>query len=408
MRHARPGRVLCLKNQTLQNLYEDGPELTDPLSRGIGGCLRDPDVRLVGPDGRRGTETALRPLSSFQPSMAATLRVVSGALVAAAVLLAAAAPTPAATLGTPTPLSPAPGASVQALPSFAWSAVAGAARYEFQFAADAGFNSPVLGRGEDQFFTRNTRATLKKTVPNSTYYWRVRAVSTDGSVSPWTVPQQLRKTWSAAPALQSPAYGAVVSHPSNPLVLRWSAVPYAAKYLVTIASDPMLGSAVGGQQNIETAGTVYAPRAVLLPPGTYYWGVTPLDSQGHRGVPSPVASFTWVWPTASAPSVQDLMAETEVFDPMFSWTPVLGAAKYELEVNPTADFSPGSKVCCDGSMIATSHAPTSMLKDNTYHWRVRALDAFGNADPTFLYIPGYEDNGLHPDYSMTWQRVALP
>lgn len=341
----------------------------------------------VGPDGRRGTETALRPLSSLISMAAIGNRVVSGALVAAALLLAAATSSPAATLATPTPLSPAAGASAQALPAFAWSAVAGAARYEFQVAADAGFNSPVLGRGEDQFFTRNTRATLKKTIPNGTYYWRVRAVSADGSVSPWSAPRQLQKGWTLAPALQAPAHGAVVSHPASPLVLRWSSVPYAAKYLVTIASDPLLGSAVGGQQNIEIGGTVFAPRALLLPPGTYYWGVTPLDAQGHRGVPSPVASFTWTWPTATAPVVDDLMSEPEVFDPFFSWTPVPGAAKYELEVNPTADFSPGSKVCCTGSIIATSHSPTSMLRDNTYYWRVRALDAFGNAGGWNLGTP---------------------
>lgn len=311
--------------------------------------------------------------------MAANLRVVSGALVAAAALLAAAAPTTAAPLATPSPLAPVAGASAQALPAFSWSPVAGAARYEFQVAADAGFNAPVLGRGEDQFFTRNTRATLKKTIPNGMYYWRVRAVSADGSVSPWSSPRQLRKGWTLAPALQAPAQGAVVSHPTNPLVLRWSPVPYAAKYLVTIASDPLLGSAVGGQQNIETSGTVYAPRALLLPPGTYYWGVTPMDAQDHRGVPSPVQSFTWTWPTTTAPTVTDLMTETEVFDPFFSWTPVAGAAKYELEVNPTADFSPGSKVCCTGTIIGSSHAPTTMLRDNTYYWRVRAMDAFGNA-----------------------------
>jgi hypothetical protein len=319
--------------------------------------------------------------------MAARFRVFSGALVAAVGLLAAAAPTPAATLGAPTPLSPADAATVQALPAFAWNAVAGAARYEVQFAADAGFNSPVLGRGDDQFFTRNTRATLKKTVPNGTYFWRVRAVAADGSVSAWSPPRSLRKAWTAAPALQAPAHGAVVSHPSNPLVLRWSPVPYATKYLVTIASDPLLGSAVGGQQNVETSGTVYAPRALLLPPGTYYWGVTPLDSQGHRGVPSPVASFTWSWPTSASTAVDDLMSEAEVFDPMFSWSPVPGAAKYELEINPTADFSPGSKVCCSGTIIATSHSPTSLLRDNTYHWRVRALDAFGNAGAWNLGTP---------------------
>ncbi|HET7856602.1 MAG TPA: hypothetical protein VFL41_09110 [Gaiellaceae bacterium] len=319
--------------------------------------------------------------------MASTIKTVSGALVAAAVLLAASASSAATPLATPAPLAPVSGASAQALPAFSWTPVAGAAKYEFQFAADSGFNAPVLGRGEDQFFTRNARATLKKTIPNGTYYWRVRAVSADGSVSPWSAPRQLLKAWTLAPALQAPAHGAVVSHPTSPLVLRWAAVPHAAKYLVTIASDPQLGSAVGGQQNVETSGTVYAPRALLLPPGTYYWGVTPMDAQDHRGVPSPVQSFTWTWPTATTAGVSDLMTETEVFDPFFSWTPVPGAAKYELEVNPTADFSPGSKVCCTGTIIGGSHSPTSMLRDNTYYWRVRALDAFGNAGQWNLGTP---------------------
>jgi hypothetical protein len=306
----------------------------------------------------------------------AALRVVTGAFAAFAALVFAA---PAAALDAPTLVSPAANAAVQALPPFAWDAVAGAERYEFALAADAGFNAPVLGMGEGQFFTRNTRGTVKKTLPNGTYWWRVRAVAAGGAVSPWTAPRPLRKAWSLAPTLLSPTQGAVATHPTTPLVLKWSPVAYAAKYLVTIASDPALGSAVFGQANVETQGTSYAPRALLLPPGTYYWGVVPLDSQGHRGTPSVVGSFTWLWPTATATNVGDLRVDTEVYDPMFSWDAVPGAAKYELEVNPAEDFSPGSKVCCAGSIIGTSHSPDRLLRDNTYYWRLRSLDAFGNA-----------------------------
>lgn len=327
----------------------------------------------------RSTGTALRPLSSIT-SMAA-LRVVTGALAATTALLLA-APAGAA-LEMPTLVSPAASASVQSLPAFAWNVVPGAAKYEFALAADAGFNAPVLGMGEGQFFTRNTRATVKKTLPNGTYWWRVRAVAASGAVSPWAAPRPLRKAWTAAPTLLSPTLGAVTSHPLTPLVLKWSAVPHAAKYWVTIASDPALGSAVLGQGNVETSGTSYAPRALLLPPGTYYWGVTPLDSQGHRGQPSTVGTFTWIWPTATPTSVGDMRVDEEVYDPVFSWDPVPGAARYELEVNPQEDFSPGSRVCCVGTgfptIIAPTHSPERNLRDNTYYWRVRAIDAFGNA-----------------------------
>jgi hypothetical protein len=325
-------------------------------------------------------------------SRRALTRITSGAvLVAALTVFAAAADArqqtlSAAAFATPTAVAPANGLVVDALPAFSWAAVAKADRYEFQLAADAGMNSPVLGRGDDQFTTRNTRATLKKTIPNGTYWWRVRALQANGTPSPWSPPRAIVKSWTSAPALQSPTHGALMVHPTHPLALRWSTVPRAAKYIVSIATDPSLGTLVSPKA--ETSGTVYAPRSTLLSPGTYYWGVTPVDAQGHRGAPSSVQSFTWTWPTSTAARVDDVFAAPEVFDPLFSWDPVAGAARYELEINPSVDFAPGSKVCCTSPVIGNSYAPTVVFKDNIYYWRVRALDTSGNpgvwnAGPTF-------------------------
>ena len=151
--------------------------------------------------------------------MAAKLTTLS-AFVAAAVILATATSALAvdnSPLTTPAPLSPAGGAVFDSVPPFAWSPVSAADHYEFQVAADAGFNSPVLGRGSDDFTTQNTRATLLKTIPNGTYWWRVRSVGANGSVSPWTAGRSFRKAWTAAAALQSPAGGAGLSFGTDPL-----------------------------------------------------------------------------------------------------------------------------------------------------------------------------------------------
>lgn len=319
-------------------------------------------------------------------------RITAGAvLVAVLTVFAAAADArqqalSAAAIASPTAVAPANGLVVDALPAFSWAAVPNADRYEFQLAADAGMNSPVLGSGDDQFTTRNTRATLKKTIPNGTYWWRVRALQANGTPSPWSPPRAIVKSWTSAPAPQSPTQGAIMVHPTHPLALRWSTVPRAAKYIVSIATDPSLGTLVSPKA--ETSGTVYAPRSTLLPPGTYYWGVTAVDAQGHRGASSPVQSFTWTWPTSTTARVDDVFAAPEVFDPLFSWDPVAGAARYELEINPSVDFAPGSKVCCTSPVIGSSYAPTVVFKDNIYYWRVRALDTSGNpgvwnAGPTF-------------------------
>jgi hypothetical protein len=74
----------------------------------------------------------------------------------------------------------------------------------------------------------------------------------------------------------------------------------------------------------------------------------------------------------------DLVPAAEVIDPLFAWKPVPGAVRYEVEISPSQDFAPGSKACCDQPMIGTSFAPTKVLKNNGYYWRVRAIDADGN------------------------------
>ena len=105
-----------------------------------------------------------------------------------------------AAVGPPVQTSPAAGAVVEFLPSFAWTPVAAADKYEFQIAADPGMNSGVLGGGKDDFFTKNTRATLLQTVPNGTYYWRVRAARVDGSISALELGRSFTKQWDLQPA----------------------------------------------------------------------------------------------------------------------------------------------------------------------------------------------------------------
>ncbi len=324
----------------------------------------------------------------FTPSRKKT----SISFCAAFLLLALAAPAQAAP-PTPALLSPANGAVVPSLPAFAWYPSRGAHHYEFQVSADAGFNSPVLGYGNDRFFTGNTRATLKKTIPNGTLWWRVRAATEAGAVSPWSAVRSVKKAWTSAPTLLSPAYDATLTYPSSPFKLSWSPTPGAAKYVVTLATDPALGSPVWTP--VETAAAQFS-RAPALAPGRYYWGVTPIDAQGNSGKPSSVGTFTWAWPTTTSTDLDDLVSALEVFDPLYSWNALPGAARYEVEVNSSSDFTPGSKVCCSGTTLGTAFASTVLFENNTYYWRIRALDQAGNAGVW----------NLGPDFVKTFDNVG--
>ena len=322
---------------------------------------------------RRSLRTAAR--RGRSPDL---LRAVLISLVALFALTLAGA-VEAGGVAAPRPSGPPSGAANAELPPFVWRAARGADSYEFQIAADRGFNSNIPGLRSSRFGTSNTRATITTAVPNGTYWWRVRGVTKSGQVSGWSAARSVRKTWTAAPQLRGPVNGARVAFPAQPLTLSWSPVQRAAKYLVSLATDQDLASLVDDKP-VETSGTSYAPS--LTPAGgkgkTYYWAVTPLDAKGNRGAQSRIASFVWEWPSQTTAKLTDLRAEPETFDPQFSWQPVAGAARYEVEVSHSSDFATGSKVCCDSAVIGTSYSPTQPLPDNTYYWRIRAVDVDGN------------------------------
>jgi hypothetical protein len=312
------------------------------------------------------------------------------ALVAIAVgLLASSSAARSTAVGTPAPVSPRSGVRVQALPSFSWRGVSGADHYEFALAADAGFNSPVLGSA-GRFTTKNTRATISQTVPNGTYWWHVRAISKTGAVGNWSGSRRVVETWNVAPRPLTPRNRSTVAYPS-PLVLTWGSVPGASKYDVSLATDPALGSLVTNEP-VETASTSLAP-AVPLHVGTYYWAVTPVDAEGNKGARSPVQSFQWSWPSvATNLAVHDLVGPSDVTDPsfgspfdtalylpQFSWSPVPGATRYELEINSDQTWAAGSRVCCTDTILRNVFTPRQTFKSNRYYWRVRAFDARGNA-----------------------------
>ena len=300
-------------------------------------------------------------------------RTITIAACAAALLLPAAA---AAAPKRPTLVAPAADANVQSVPAFTWNQVKRADRYEFQLAADPSFGS-IVGKGS--FQTRNTAASIDKSLADGTYYWRVRAINLKGDAGRWAT-RSITKGWTARPDLIAPASGAPVAFPSTPLVLRWTSVPRAYRYRVYIATDPGLGTLAVAERGgpINTSGTVYSP-AVSLPPGRYYWAVEAIDASSHRGARSAVGSFEWSWPSATGTAVSDLIDEPVVMDPHLAWNPVPGAVGYDVEVNYSEDWSVGSKVCCDAATPGTELSPTKILPNNVYNWRVRALDPDGNA-----------------------------
>jgi hypothetical protein len=295
-----------------------------------------------------------------------------GSLWLALAVLCVALPAAEAQARTDSPSTPAAPASASAYSTgvLRWSPVRGVDHYEFELAADSKFNSLVLG-STGHFSTRSTVATLAKTLQDGKYWWRVRAVGANGSISRWVV-RTLVKAWRSPPQLIAPADNASISFPSQPLLLSWRPVLGAVHYRVSIARDASLTSLISGSPATTTT-TSYIPPATLAE-GTYFWAVTPMDAENHDGARSAVRSFRWGWPSATQTSLRDLVDAQELFDPLLSWTPVPGAARYEIDVNFSQDFNSSSRVCCSSTTVATGYSPSKILANNTYYWRVRPIN----------------------------------
>ena len=290
-------------------------------------------------------------------------------------------------LKAPGVTAPANAATTDAVPVLAWKLVRGAVKYQVQIAVDKGFNPAVLDT-----FTLNQKFIAPKSAANGLYYWRVRAWNADNKSGAWSSIRTYTKKWAARSTLQSPANLAAISYPS-PVILRWSPVPGASQYLVSLASGSSLaGGAVDTQSGILSAldivwkdgdkpvGTFNTNMAVTIPlqPGTYYWQITPVDAEGHQGAPSPISTFTWDWPSTTTLHFEDISAKPQIVDPRLSWDAIPGAGSYEVEINITSQFVPGSRIF-NTTTTASTISPTGLLPDNRYYWRVRALDTQGRA-----------------------------
>ena len=301
--------------------------------------------------------------------------VIVVALTMAAVL-GAAIPAHAAALRAPGLEAPAAGGGVERPPVLTWKRVRGAATYQVAVSADPSFASIVTS---SPIRTQNTATTISSKFADGKYYWRVRGLTKTGKAGKWSKVRSFTKTWTQAPNLLEPGDAFSVSWPSSPLVLKWSPVPYATRYHVVVATDPSLANPVvgGTRSQVETHGTSFALPAGL-PSGRYFWAITPVDANGYTGRQSRVGTFVFAWPSTTTLRWEDIDPSAASTDPMLRWDPVPGAASYQVEVNTTADFVPGSLVW-RANVLSTTATPTSPLLNNIYYWRVRAIDSRGNA-----------------------------
>lgn len=263
------------------------------------------------------------------------------------------------------PLLPAP--TLDGLPervidlplAFTWPDMKEAKGWRAQVAADAGFQKILLDSRSDK-----PEAHWDTALPDGPYFLRLRAIDAAGlegldADHRFTLDARPLPPQQATPAEAERGY-------QESVAFAWAAAPEAQGYLLQIAPSPEFAP---GKTLERRLGPV--PRQVeKLAPGQHYWRIASLDEQGQRHGWSPTRGLR-VQPLPAAPKAE---ARTDNGQTGFAWATVAGAAAYQLEISRRSDFS-GHETKWSGSDTKAS----ATLKPGKYYWRIRALEADGQA-----------------------------
>ncbi|MEZ0581046.1 Ig-like domain-containing protein [Nocardioides sp. MH1] len=315
--------------------------------------------------------------------------------IAAVVVAAGLAAVPQAAQALP----PAPGglgSSVANPPVLSWDRVTGAEDYDVQVDDDPTFDDPTF-----EVTTVNTRAVPTTVLGAGDQFWRVRAHDDTGLAGPWADASFVVDPV-PAPSNLTPD-GTTLQQPGSPPLLSWDEVRGAEKYVVQL-DDAEDTEYVGAHEYTTTVTSLVVPEA--LPTGdngeSYRWRVKAVRD-GKAGVESayssdavftlkPLDTVTLVSPADGA-VVQDVELD---------WQPLPGAAYYELQVSTDDSFS-ASTVIDDRTgrnrVLGTRYSPPVTYDNNTYYWRVRAVDTSGNPS-------AWSRAGDPPSFVRSWAGVA--
>jgi hypothetical protein len=273
----------------------------------------------------------------------------------------------------PNLLAPAEGAllAFYDYPDFTWTRVMGAAKYRFQIAnTPNGFDTPKLSVD-----TLSTSYQPKDNrLANSTYYWRVIPMDTADYLGTPSSVQSFVAAYGSAllndmvPTLKTPADE---SFPTFTPTFHWTAIKGAQLYRLEYTSDETCDFSVG--TSLQTRQTYYTPTDTFPNDFRYCWHVR-VESDPAVGNWSETWHFQKTWalkPTLLTPTN---LYQTGLY-PLYSWTPVPGASRYQIQIATNPSFEP---IFEERITANTTYTPQQRYDGTAhYYWRVRPIDGGG-------------------------------
>lgn len=272
----------------------------------------------------------------------------------------------------PTGLTP-DGTSAQGNPLLSWAPTPGATSYRVLVKTSP---AGVVVNGANNQVVYSNHFAFQNELALGDYTWSVSAVGQGGTST--STGATFNKAAMSGPSLLTPADGATITYPTANPTFSWTPVTGVKTYTLEISTDQAFSPAT--TVTSTTQATSYTPSATQAFGQTYYWRVTGTftNTSVNTGV-SQVRSYQVLWGSGGLTAPQLLSpsnsATNSVHDVVLKWTPVAGAATYQVQVSPNQDWTNNLKV--DVVTDSTLYAPAKSLDNGTYFWRVRATTGGG-------------------------------
>jgi len=291
---------------------------------------------------------------------------------------------------------PAHGATITTDPTFTWTRVITADHYRLVVSTSPSFSGTYDSVSTDYNSYTPSIIESPDAYPNGTYYWKVEARTSGGTVIATSEARSFTKQ--ELLPLIAPADGAPLTVDPT---FQWSQIVGAHHYRLVVSTSPSFSGtydSVSTEYNSYTPSIVESPDA--YPNGTYYWKVEARTSSGTVIATSVGRSFT---KQESLPLVTPADGAELTVDPTFQWSRIVGAHHYHLVVSTNASFSSTYDSLSTDYNTYTPYSPTGKASyaNGTYYWKIEARTSagtviatsnnqtftIGNGSSTLIYLP---------------------
>ncbi|MCQ2285788.1 MAG: T9SS type A sorting domain-containing protein [Bacteroidales bacterium] len=247
--------------------------------------------------------------------------------------------------------------------SLYWDGIYGSIEYEYSIDTTQSFNSPML------IDTTRTyeHVLVDELLFGTTYYWRVRAISSVDT-----------SDWSTVWSFTTPA-GITLTSPLDSTLLTatytsitWQGINGASYYDYAVDTTPQMNSPFF---TITTTSNTSYYFSALYYGTTYYWKV-----RARSLIDTTQWTPCWSFTTPGTVNLSSPANNTALsgLSSSFYWSTITGSNNYTIELDTTTNFN--SSLFRTYTTSSSNYSFSSLYYGKTYYWRVRANNSVDTSD----------------------------